>query len=78
MAEHGLELSTRGADAFMKDYDELHVFPEIPSALKLLEQNSDLIDAYVFSNGTDDMIRNSINTSPDLGPHADSSVHRQR
>ncbi|KAI0157107.1 haloacid dehalogenase [Hypoxylon sp. FL1284] len=70
VAEHGLTLSEKDADALMKSYDALHVFPEIPSALKLLEQHADSIDAYVFSNGTDDMVGNSIKTSPDLGPHA--------
>ncbi|KAI1773780.1 haloacid dehalogenase [Hypoxylon cercidicola] len=71
VAEHGLTLSAKDADALMRSYDALHVFPEIPSALKLLEQNSDSVDAYVFSNGTDDMVGNSIKTSPDLGPHAE-------
>ncbi|KAI1763669.1 haloacid dehalogenase [Hypoxylon sp. FL1150] len=71
VAEHGLTLSAKDADVLMKSYDALHVFPEIPSALKLLEYNSNSVDAYVFSNGTDDMVENSIKTSPDLGPHAD-------
>ncbi|KAI0836195.1 haloacid dehalogenase [Hypoxylon sp. FL0890] len=69
-AEHGLTLSEKDADALMKSYDSLRVFPEIPSALKILEENSDSVEAYIFSNGTDEMIGNSIKTSPDLGPHA--------
>ncbi|CAJ2508539.1 Uu.00g135650.m01.CDS01 [Anthostomella pinea] len=70
VAEHGLKLEAKDADALMKSYDALHVFPEIPSALKLLEENSDSVEPYIFSNGTDEMVGNSVQTSPDLGPHA--------
>ncbi|KAI1385194.1 haloacid dehalogenase [Hypoxylon trugodes] len=70
VAEHELTLSAKDADTLMKSYDALHVFPEIPLALKLLEENGDRVEAYVFSNGTDEMVGNSINTSPELGPHA--------
>ncbi|KAI1097869.1 haloacid dehalogenase [Jackrogersella minutella] len=69
-AEHGLVVSQNNADDLMRSYDSLHVFPEIPSALKLLEDNSDSVEAYVFSNGTDEMVGNSLKTSPELGPHA--------
>ncbi|KAI0893139.1 haloacid dehalogenase [Annulohypoxylon nitens] len=71
VAEHGLTLTAENADALMRSYDALHVFPEIPSALKLLEENSGSVEAYVFSNGTGEMVGNSIKTSPDLGPHAE-------
>lgn len=54
----------------MKSYDALHVFPDVPAALKLLAQKSDVVDVYVFSNGTVDMVGTSIKSSPDLGPHA--------
>ncbi|KAI2622735.1 haloacid dehalogenase [Hypomontagnella submonticulosa] len=70
VAEHESTLSADDADALSKSYDALHVFPEIPSALKLLEENSNSVEAYVFSNGTDEMVGNSIRNSPDLGPHA--------
>ncbi|KAI1207544.1 haloacid dehalogenase [Annulohypoxylon truncatum] len=70
VAEHGLTLAAEDADALMRSYDALHVFPEIPSALKLLEEHGDSVEAYVFSNGTGEMVGNSIKTSPDLGPHA--------
>lgn len=71
VAEHGLTLTAENADALMKSYDALRVFPEIPSALKLLDENSSSVEAYVFSNGTGEMVGNSIKTSPDLGPHAE-------
>ncbi|OTB00755.1 hypothetical protein M426DRAFT_323999 [Hypoxylon sp. CI-4A] len=70
VAEHGLTLSEKDADELMKSYDKLHVFPEIPSVLKLLEQNSNSVEAHVFSNGTEAMVSNSVKNSPDLGPHA--------
>ncbi|KAI1119686.1 haloacid dehalogenase [Nemania abortiva] len=71
VAEHGLELAADDASALMHAYDALHIFPEIPAAVQLLQKNKDVVDAYVFSNGTDDMVGNSIRTSPELGPHAD-------
>lgn len=55
----------------MRAYDALHVFPEIPAAMQLLRDRGEVVDAYVFSNGTDEMVGNSIRTSPELGPHAD-------
>ncbi|ORY60985.1 HAD-like domain-containing protein [Pseudomassariella vexata] len=71
LAEHDLAISTEQANHLMKSYDSLHVFSEIPSALKVLGQNSHLVEAYVFSNGTEEMVSNSVKLSPDLGPHAD-------
>ncbi|KAI0864781.1 haloacid dehalogenase [Xylaria cubensis] len=71
VAEHGLTLEADDAETLMRAYDALHVFPEIPDAMQLLQENSGAVDAYVFSNGTDDMVGNSIRTSPELGPHAD-------
>ncbi|KAI1458649.1 haloacid dehalogenase [Annulohypoxylon moriforme] len=70
VAEHDLTLTAENTDTLMRSYDALQVFPEIPSALKLLEENSDSVEAYVFSNGTGEMVGNSIKTSPDLGPHS--------
>jgi 2-haloacid dehalogenase len=51
----------------MKAYDALRVFPEIPAALNAVAEH-DSIEAYIFSNGTDDMVKASVETSPDLGP----------
>ncbi|KAF3066422.1 Haloacetate dehalogenase H-2 [Daldinia childiae] len=71
VAEYRLTLSENDADTLMKSYDALPVFLDIPAALRLLENNKDSVEAYVFSNGTDEMVGNSIKTSPDLGPHAE-------
>ncbi|KAI2469127.1 haloacid dehalogenase [Annulohypoxylon bovei var. microspora] len=68
--EYDLTLTVENEEALMRSYDALRVFPEIPSALRLLEENTDSVKAFVFSNGTDEMIGNSVTTSPDLGPHA--------
>ncbi|KAI1274970.1 haloacid dehalogenase [Xylaria sp. FL0933] len=71
VAEHGLTLVAPDVEKLMAAYDALHVFPEIPAAMQILEENKEALDAYVFSNGTDDMVGNSVRTSPELGPHAD-------
>ncbi|KAK8097104.1 hypothetical protein PG999_013048 [Apiospora kogelbergensis] len=70
LAEHALEITERDADELMKAYDRLRVFPEVSVAMEHLKENSDLVDVYVFSNGTDAMVGNSIRSSPDLSPHA--------
>lgn len=53
----------------MKAYDSLGTFPDVPPALKALS-NDPSIDAYVFSNGTNDMVSSSVNQSPSLSSHA--------
>ena len=54
----------------MQAYNALHVFPEIPAALQAIKGNP-IIEAYVFSNGTGEMVSASIDTSPGLKPFAD-------
>ena len=53
----------------MHAYDSLSTFPDVEPALKMLSSNEG-IDCVVFSNGTRDMVSNSVNKSPDLSPHA--------
>ncbi|KAK0721437.1 HAD-like domain-containing protein [Apiosordaria backusii] len=48
--------------------NNLSAFPEIPSALTLLAAYADSVEAYVFSNGTEEMIEASVNGSPDMWP----------
>ncbi|KAK3384947.1 HAD-like domain-containing protein [Podospora didyma] len=71
VAESGCTLSSDGSDKLMKAYDALRVFCEIPAALDLVRESSQAVEAYVFSNGTDDMVSASIATSPDLKPYAE-------
>ncbi|GAB1317596.1 Haloacetate dehalogenase H-2 [Madurella fahalii] len=69
VAETGLTLSANDVDRLMKAYDALHTFPEVPSALKTIECSRS-VKAYVFSNGTRDMVSESVGTSPSLSPYA--------
>lgn len=67
LAEQGLSLSPGDADRLMRAYDALDVFPEVPAALGALAGAA--AAAYVFSNGTDQMVGRSVAASPGLGPH---------
>ena len=53
----------------MKAYDSLSTFPDVSPALKALADEPDLVPV-IFSNGTRSMVTNSIQSSPDLAPHA--------
>ncbi|TEA15077.1 Haloacetate dehalogenase H-2 [Colletotrichum sidae] len=65
VAERKLSLSDEDEKRLMDAYNGLQTFPEVKDAMKLVEDNSS-VDAYVFSNGTDDMVGTSMKTSPDL------------
>lgn len=69
VTELGLTLSSTDESDLMRAYNSLHTFPEVAGALERAAEN-DMVDVYIFSNGTDDMIRASVTTSPDLKPHA--------
>jgi 2-haloacid dehalogenase len=49
----------------MKAYDALSTFPDVPPALKELENHGNILPV-VFSNGTSAMVSTSIQRSPDL------------
>lgn len=53
----------------MKAYDSLSTFPDVAGALKSIAEVPN-ITAVVFSNGTNEMVTNSVKSSPDLGPHS--------
>ncbi|KAL9578904.1 MAG: hypothetical protein Q9212_005417, partial [Teloschistes hypoglaucus] len=55
--------------SLMSAYDSLSTFPDVAPALKSLA-NSPSITPVVFSNGTQQMVGNSVYHSPDLSPHA--------
>ncbi|KAG7006105.1 haloacid dehalogenase, type II [Physcia stellaris] len=69
LAESGLSLEKAAIEKLMKAYDSLATFPDVPPALEAIAKMND-INAVVFSNGTDSMVGNSVNSSQDLGPHA--------
>lgn len=53
----------------MSSYDALSTFEDVTPALEALSTESH-ITKVVFSNGTNSMVTNSVQRSPDLGPHA--------
>ncbi|RDW78898.1 uncharacterized protein DSM5745_05750 [Aspergillus mulundensis] len=69
LAEHDESLSDNAIASLMKAYDNLSTFPDVKPTLTKL---SDLptVAAFVFSNGTQSMVSNSVHNSPDLSPHA--------
>lgn len=69
LAEHGLSLNRDATDKLMEAYDHLRTFPDVPVALDRVASHPDLM-AVVFSNGTADMLSNSVWRSDDLAPHA--------
>ncbi|KAK3376659.1 HAD-like domain-containing protein [Lasiosphaeria ovina] len=73
VAESGAALSAGDSDRLVKAYDALRVFPEVPAALDAVRAKAaeGAVEAYVFSNGTDAMVSESIATSPDLQAYAD-------
>ena len=69
LVDSGLSLDDDSIASLMKAYDSLSTFPDVAPALKAFKEESG-ITAVVFSNGTQDMVNNSVKSSPDLGPHA--------
>ncbi|CCF32987.1 haloacid dehalogenase [Colletotrichum higginsianum] len=65
VAEKKLAMSEEDEGRLMDAYNGLEAFPEIEAAMDVVERDGS-VDAYVFSNGTDDMVRASIGTSPGL------------
>lgn len=53
----------------MEAYDSLSTFPEVRPALDDLATNNE-VKCVVFSNGTNTMVSNSVQKSPELSPHA--------
>lgn len=53
----------------MRAYDNLNTFPDVAPALDSIRKSANIIPV-VFSNGTDSMVSNSVNSSPSLSPHA--------
>ena len=53
----------------MKAYDSLSTFPDVNGTLQSIAEEQNIV-AVVFSNGTKEMVTNSVKSSPDLGPNA--------
>lgn len=56
-------------NALMESYSSLSTFDDVTPMIEQLEKVSS-ITPVVFSNGTSEMITNSVKNSPDLGPHS--------
>lgn len=70
LAESSCRLSDSEVANLLKAYDSLSTFPDVVPALKSLSSIPDL-EAYIFSNGTQNMVSSSVKNSPDLSPHSD-------
>ncbi|KAE9369532.1 haloacid dehalogenase [Stipitochalara longipes BDJ] len=73
LAESSVSLSEENISNLMKAYDNLGTFADVPPGLTAVASDPS-IDAYVFSNGDDDMVSASVNKSPSLS--AQSSVFK--
>jgi 2-haloacid dehalogenase len=69
LAESSVSLSDEDISKLMKAYDNLGTFPDVKPGLEAVASDPS-IHAYVFSNGTDEMVGSSVNQSPSLSPHA--------
>jgi 2-haloacid dehalogenase len=69
LRETSESLPQAGIESLMRAYDALDAFPDVEPALRALADDA-TIDAYVFSNATDAMVRSSVGSSPSLAPHA--------
>ena len=62
-------MSDSEAEDMLRAYDSLATFPDVAPLMQRLKAASG-IRAFVFSNGTREMVSGSIHKSPDLRPHA--------
>ncbi|KAI4758907.1 haloacid dehalogenase, type II [Aureobasidium sp. EXF-3400] len=69
LAESSVSLEQKDIDDLMKAYDSLSIFPDVGPALEAIAKRDDFYPV-VFSNGTNTMVSNSVNKSPDLSKHA--------
>ncbi|KAF7876506.1 hypothetical protein EAF04_001596 [Stromatinia cepivora] len=69
LSEHKLSLSEPDISRIMKAYNLLTIFPDVSSGLENLAKDAEII-AYVFSNGTHEMVSESVNKSPELSRYA--------
>jgi 2-haloacid dehalogenase len=69
LAESSVSLEQNDIDDLMKAYDSLSIFPDVGPALEAIAKRDDF-HPVVFSNGTNTMVSNSVNKSPDLSKHA--------
>ena len=69
MAETGSPLKDEAIEKLMTAYDSLSTFSDVSETLETIAK-ADWVTAAVFSNGTHEMVANSVYSSADLSPHA--------
>ncbi|KAJ6093050.1 hypothetical protein N7486_008339 [Penicillium sp. IBT 16267x] len=69
LAEHNQQLPDSDIDNLLEAYDSLYTSPDVGPALNRIA-NDPTLQAVIFSNGTKNMISNSVLHSPDLSQHA--------
>lgn len=70
LSEASVQLEEEQIKQLMDEYDHLSTFPDVSAALRNLNTKSD-IKSVIFSNGTKEMISNSVFRSQSLSPHAE-------
>ena len=69
LAETDSPLKDESIERLMKAYDSLSTFSDVSETLETIAK-ADWVTAAVFSNGTHQMVTNSVYSSADLSPHA--------
>ncbi|KAJ5172149.1 hypothetical protein N7492_004742 [Penicillium capsulatum] len=69
LAETKCELTDGDVNRLMEAYDGLSTFPDVKPTLNRMTLDADIY-AVIFSNGTQDMVANSVLRSQDLAPHS--------
>ncbi|KAF7883764.1 hypothetical protein EAF00_011076 [Botryotinia globosa] len=70
ISEHKLALAETDIESVMKSYNSLSAFPDALTGLENLAKDSGT-NAYVFSNGTSEMVSSSVHNSPELSKFKD-------
>ncbi|KAL9083707.1 MAG: hypothetical protein Q9159_005607 [Coniocarpon cinnabarinum] len=68
LTESNVAFSSRQTDELIHAYDSLDTFPDVAPALTAIAKET-TITPVVFSNGTNNMVTNSVKSSPSLSPH---------
>jgi 2-haloacid dehalogenase len=69
LAEHEVSLDDAQTEQLMKEYDNLSTFPDVEQGLTALVDNPN-VNCVVFSNGTKEMVTNSVQNSEALKPYS--------
>ncbi|VUC26894.1 unnamed protein product [Clonostachys rosea] len=72
-AEAGVQITPEQEQAIMKAYNGLDAFPDVQAAMELISKSQN-VEAWVFSNGTEPMIRASVETSRGLATASSPDV----